>query len=330
MLLAALLVSGCSALVPSGDPATNTPTPTRTPNVGATVQAAVNATQTAQAPTETEETEEAETPTTEPTATLAPTATDAPPELTSGAPVTNTLPLTGTGVISGTINGASWWVSGVPETAEPWKIFTEGDAFGTTATLSDAPSTGFGEPGVRTTEDCVEADADPSAYCSLRTNVQETFKHEGPAYFEMPEADPTEGHGHVFCSGAYFTVTTPDGVVIRIETPEDVAAHLWVTGPENQDGSTPNDGNGQVKIEAYNPGFTMCTVLPPGQRISLDYRLQQNMAAMVEECGNDGCLRGVVEVHYNMTDQTLTVTFFDADGNEEEVYQNWTVPTSTP
>jgi len=276
-------------------------------------------------------------PTPEPTASPTPTATPTvaatvTPEPVASSTVSQTAtvtPILGstsaqTTILSGTApGGASWKVVGVPNNVAPWKVFYKGDKFGTTETLDGWPSTGFGEPGVRTTEDCVEADNDPSAYCSLRTNVQETIRYEPPASFELPEGSEM-GPGHLFFSGGYFKVVMPDGVTIEMQTPEDVAAHLWITGPADADGFTPRDGNHTVVAVDYDPGFFMGTVLPPGQRISLDYRLQNTMAAIETECGNDGCLKGVLEIHYNMNDQTITIIFFDGDGNATLLFRNWT------
>jgi hypothetical protein len=249
----------------------------------------------------------------------APAATSVASTPVTTAPTTvNTTPKTGSN-LSGNIPGGSWSVSGPPQSVTVRKVA----AVGTSDVRKVIPGLEnvVADPGVLTTEDCAEADKNISASCSLRTNVQKTFESSPPAYLELPEADPKEGAGSVMVTGGSFELWLTDGTVITVNSEEDVSWIALIRGPNKADGNTPSDGNRSVIVKKFNPGFTMGTILNPGQWISADYIEQQAIAAMAYECGNDGCVGGVGVIAYDTYDETVSVSFFK--NGWEAQFTNW-------
>ena len=258
--------------------------------------------------------------------TPSPTATPSPfPTATVQAAVVPTAAETASvGVLTGTIPGGAWTVSGplVPTQTTVIKVGTVG--------INDVRQVvngleNFGvDPGVLTTEDCQAADASVSALCSLRSNVQWTIPFSGTAFVRVPEADLIEGSGYVMVTGGYFNLQLQNGTSISLISDEDVSWIALVRGPENADGTTPLDGNWQLAVSDYNAGFCMATVLPPGQFVSAEYLTQNAQAAATTECGNDGC-PGVGVIAYDTNDQSVTVTYYSS-GDWFFQFRNWEMP----
>jgi hypothetical protein len=173
------------------------------------------------------------------------------------------------------------------------------------------------EPGGRTTEDCREADSDPSALCSFRSNVQKVFTTDGPEYWLLPEGS-NMGPGHVIITGATMLVELPDGRVISLERGDEDHSYMLIISGTDGDGTTPGDQ--RIKISNFDPGSTMVTSIPPSQFVSLDYVLQNVKAAMNNECGNDGC-KFVTLVAVD-SKGAVSVFAFSGDG-AELVASNW-------
>lgn len=175
------------------------------------------------------------------------------------------------------------------------------------------------EPGGRTTEDCTEADADVSALCSIRSNVQEVFTTNGPEYWLLPEGSD-QGPGHVMLTGPTMVVEMPDGRVIDLGRGEEDHNYILIVSGTDGDGSTPGDHNRRLTISDFDGGSTMVTSIPPSQFVSLDYVYQNVDAAMNNECGNDGC-NHVTLVTVDNLNAVSVVSF--SNGEAQLVASNW-------
>lgn len=202
------------------------------------------------------------------------------------------------------------------EGVDPFKLATRRD--GQTAMITGAHHM-VAEPGGRTTEDCVEADADPSALCSLRTNVQQTFVTDGPSRWLLPEGSDM-GVGILVFTGPTMVIELADGREIVLERGEEDHSYLVVVGGADGDGETPGDLNNRVTISEYDAGSTMVSTIPPAQFLSFDWTLQNVDAALNNECGNDGC-RYVTLVAVDINGAVTVVTF--STGEAQIVASNW-------
>lgn len=229
------------------------------------------------------------------------------------------------GTVTGSWNGATFTITGVVEHVTPYKVFRPGDEYGTEVTYQGQESIVFGGPGVETNEDCKLADESVSIECTERPNVQTTFygliSPQTPFTTHVREGSE-QGPGHTLITWAGGDLAF-DGITMSIDTPTPIAAHNWFTGYENPALSTPEDGNLDITVTRGHSSYVMSTIMPPGQRINEKYRADQAIAAIEKECGNDGCVEGVIEFHYRAQDKTVTIQFVYADGTVEQIYTNW-------
>ena len=158
------------------------------------------------------------------------------------------------------------------------------------------------EPGVRTVDDISEEDA--SAW-HISPDTQKLFEQPGPSFFGI-----MEGGFNMFTAAAmeitYQGVNGP--INIKLGAKEN---HGWVVIVKglSRDYDTPVDLNDQLKIDKYNPSFTLGTRLPPGQFVSQDYFEQNVATAHQKNCGMDGCF-------------TVSAVFVDPSGAYTVITQN--------
>jgi hypothetical protein len=237
--------------------------------------------------------------------------------------------------LSGTIPGGTWTCSGCPNQTDSWREFVAGDEWGSTDPMLGLENS-VREPGVETkSEDCKNLSV--SQFCSDDADVQITAYTDATYEFELPEASE-QGFGWNMFTGGYMKLVMPDGVEIEVDSDEETSWIVYVGGPLNADLSTPHDGNLEIKLvgndqstvrdeneddENFNSGFTMRTMLPPGQAVSKNYTLANVIAAMTHECGNDGCNRVAILV-YLMEDQSVSVVYINkSDMIVNPAFANW-------
>ncbi|GEM_PF-6949361 len=240
---------------------------------------------------------------------------------------------------------------GIPKIAFPSKIFYAGDEHGTTATLGDDhndPATpddprekriiGYqnfsfwvGEPGSYTASNPAEIDPnDKSVWPSTDPDVQQIVASEYPTVFLLPEANEM-GPGGMMIAGSNFKVRIGRQVFI-FESGEDTTVHFFIRGIDNADGSTPRDGNIPVEVMSLTGGDgildpVMVTRLPPGQRISRDYVMDQAKDGIEGyNCGADGCER-IIQGAYHLESGAFEVYEIEPYGEDryraDLVYRNY-------
>ena len=176
-------------------------------------------------------------------------------------------------------------------------------------------------PGVRTISHLGERDGkwsqeqydldlkqirDGAAY-ELAEDKQHLFTTGLPEYF-----GPLEGGFAMYTAASMQLTFGSEKKPINVQLGAE-ENHGWIVVIKGQqrDYVTPQDLNLQVKVQDYNPGFTLGTRLPGGQFVSKDY-LEQNVASMQgTNCGADGCFK----VSVLMIDATTgAYTVIEKDG----------------
>ncbi|NMB57326.1 hypothetical protein GYA19_05340 [Candidatus Beckwithbacteria bacterium] len=225
--------------------------------------------------------------------------------------------------------------TGVPEHAKPNKVAdlnTPVEKGGQTRTLTYLEDV-VAEPGTLMTEDPNIARENRSAVLTLRSEIQQDIDRFSPAVVMMREADEM-GPGQVLVTGDSFRVENlPGGVTVDLPTQGPDHSYIFLAiGPENWDGTTPQDGNFGVvvKVPESNQGTVKGTTLATGQYWSSNQATETITTALEKgQCGADGCKRvSFVGLRFGPKGPALSVVDFvrGADNNKlisKKIASNW-------
>ena len=230
------------------------------------------------------------TPTPEPTITQTPTSTPTPESTATTEPISRL-----NEPVVNQYEGLT--IEGVPDQISPTQLRkwanepqpAPGDV-GHINTIGLNTEGWLAEPGVLTANSQQDCGNNPSCWELTPGRQQILTNPDGSVW-------PLNEDGFALISGATMDFEV-NGISVHLPRLEN---HGWlvVIKGMGSDGQIGTDNNLSVKISKYDPGFTLVTMLPPGQFVSEGYFLQNAAAAQgnydgnrdPSGCGRDGCRR---------------------------------------